>query len=195
MKKFLFAVVVAAGTLFAGNTQAQTKIGYVRIDDIVSVMPELAPEKVNLDTVGAQFVKDSIMPSIEFKQDEYNAVVAELGDTSKTITDAVKKLKFQKMQALQQELSGAEQYIQQVLQAKQQEYLRPFYAKAKKAIEAVAKKKGYAYVLNTDVFVVAPEADDISLAVVTELGIKLPEQPKTAPAAKPAAQPAKPAGK
>jgi outer membrane protein len=195
MKKFLFAVVVAAGTLFAGNTQAQTKIGYVRIDDIVSVMPELAPEKVNLDTVGAQFVKDSIMPSIEFKQDEYNAVVAELGDTSKTITDAVKKLKFQKMQALQQELSGAEQYIQQVLQAKQQEYLRPFYAKAKKAIEAVSKKKGYAYVLNTDVFVVAPEADDLSLAVIAELGIKLPEQPKTAPAAKPAVQPAKPAGK
>lgn len=183
-------MVVAAGTLFAGNTQAQTKIGYVRIDDIVSVMPELAPEKVNLDTVGAQFVKDSIMPSVQFKQDEYNAVVAELSDTTKKINEAVKKLKFQKMQELQQELSGVDNYIQQVLQAKQQEYLRPYYAKAKAAIEAVAKKKAYTYVLNTDVFVVAPAADDLSLAVVAELGIKLPEQPKTAPATKPATKPA-----
>jgi outer membrane protein len=54
--------------------------------------------------------------------------------------------------------------------------LRPYYAKAKKAIEAVAKKKGYSHVMSTDIFVVAPEADDISLAVLDELKIKLPQQ-------------------
>jgi outer membrane protein len=193
MRKFLFTAVVAASTLFAGNTQAQTKIGYVRIDDIVSVMPELGAEKVNLDTVGQQYVKDSIMPTIEYKQKEYNDKLAEFSDTTKPLSESLKKIMFQDIQKLQQELSGAEQFIQQVYQAKQQEFLRPYYTRAKKAIESVAKKKGYAYVLNTDVFVVAPEADDISLAVVSELGIKLPDQPK--PTAKPATPAAKPAGK
>ena len=48
------------------------------------------------------------------------------------------------------------------------------------------KKKGYTHVLNTDVFLVAPETDDISMAVLAELNIKLPNQPNP-DAAKPAA--------
>ena len=75
------------------------------------------------------------------------------------------------------ELQLPDSNIQQVLQAKQQEFLRPYYAKAKKAIEAVAKEKGYTHVMSTDIFLVAPDADDISLAVLAKLGIKLPNQP------------------
>ena len=84
---------------------------------------------------------------------------------------------LKEIQDLQAELSNAEAYIQQVLQAKQQEFLRPYYAKAKKAIETVAKEKGYTHVMNTDVFLVAPDADDISLLVLAKLNIKLPNQP------------------
>ena len=99
------------------------------------------------------------------------------------------------MQADKEELDGANSVIQQVLQYKQNEFLAPFYEKAQKAIEAVAKKKGYTHVMAPDVFRVAPEGDNISLAVLTELGLKLPEQPKPAPATKPATTPAKPATK
>jgi outer membrane protein len=193
MRKFLFAMVAVAGTLLAGNVNAQTKIGYIRIDDIVSVMPELAPEKVNMDTVGQQYIKDSVLPEVEYKRDEYNKKLMEYSDTTKKLSAQVKELMLKDINELQQYLGSVESGIQQILQAKQQEFLRPFYAKAKKAIEAVAKKKGYTHVMSTDTFLVAPEADDISLAVVAELGIKLPEQPK--PATKPATQPAKPAGK
>ena len=48
-----------------------TKIGYVRVNDVLGLMPELAAEKVNLDTVGQQFVKDSVMPRLNYIQDEY----------------------------------------------------------------------------------------------------------------------------
>lgn len=196
MKK-LHVLVLAFGLLMTAGASAQTKIAYIRIDDIVGVMPELDPQKVNMDTVGGQFIRDSIMPGINYKQDQYNQKIKEYSDTTKKLSDAVKKLMLQEIQDLQNELGGVDQYLQQVQQAKQQEFLRPYYAKAKKAIEQVAKEKGYTHVMSTDVFLVAPETDDISLAVLAKLGIKLPQQekPATQPATKPATQPAKPAGK
>ncbi len=193
MKKFLFVIVVAAATLFAGNVNAQTKIGYIRIDDIVGLLPELAPEKVNMDTVGAQYVRDSVLPEVEYKREEYNKKLMEYSDSTKKLSAQVKDLMLKDINELQQYLNSVDGGIQQILQAKQQEFLRPFYAKARKAIEAVAKKKGYTHVMNTETFLVAPETDDLSLAVIAELGIKLPEQPK--PGTKPAAAPTKPAAK
>ncbi len=177
MKK-LHLLIAVVGLLVAGSASAQNKIAYIRIDDIVSVMPDLAPEKVSMDTVGQQFVKDSIMPGLDYKQTQYNEKVKAYTDTTKkpAPTPQVKSLMLKEIQDLQAELSNADAYIQQVLQAKQQEFLRPYYAKAKKAIETVAKAKGYTHVMNTDVFLVAPDADDISLAVLAQLGIKLPAQ-------------------
>jgi outer membrane protein len=174
MKK-LHVLIVVAGLLMSAGASAQTKIGYIRINDIVGLMPELAPEKVNMDTVGAQFVKDSIMPSLNYKQSQYNDKLKEYTDTVKNSAQ-VRGLIGQELQSLQTELNGADNYIQQVLQERQTEFLKPYYAKAKKAIEQVAKEKGYTHVLSTDVFLVAPEADDLSLAVLAKLNIKLPNQ-------------------
>lgn len=191
MKK-LQVLIVAAGLLMAGSASAQTKIAYIRIDDIVGMMPELAPEKVTMDTVGQKFVQDSIMPGLNYKQSQYNDKLKELNDTVKN-NATVRKVILGELQDLQTELNGADQYIQQVLQAKQAEFLRPYYAKAKKAIEAVAKEKGYTHVLSSDVFLIAPEGDDISLAVLTKLGIKL--KPQDNPATNPIKPGTKPTGK
>ncbi len=174
MKK-LYVLIVTAGVLLSAGASAQTKIGYIRINDIVGLMPELAPEKVNMDTVGAQFVKDSIMPAFTYKQNQYNDKLKEYADTVKNSAQ-VRALIAKELGDLQQELNGADSYIQQVLQERQTEFLKPFYAKAKKAIEQVAKEKGYTHVFSTDVFLVAPEADDLSLPVLTKLNIKLPNQ-------------------
>ena len=43
MKKFITLGLVAVSMLFlAGSSQAQTKIGYVSADEIISLMPEAA---------------------------------------------------------------------------------------------------------------------------------------------------------
>jgi outer membrane protein len=173
MKK-LNVVVVALVMLIAGNSAtAQTKFGYIRIDDIVGLMPEL--QKLNLDTVGQQFIKDSVLPRLEYVQGEYSRKMTDLNDTTKSA--AVRGQILKDLQEYKQELDGAEQIIQQVQQYKQQELLKPYYAKAKKAIDAVAKKKGYTHVVSSDVFLVAPEADDLSLSVLAELKIELPKNP------------------
>jgi outer membrane protein len=180
MKKFL-TVVFAACLLIMGQVDAQTKIGYIRIDDIVGLLPELAQDKVNIDTVGQKFVNDSIMPNIRYKQEEYTNKLKDYADSTKP--KSVRDIIAKDLSSLQEELSGADNYIQQVLRYKQQEFLAPYYSKVKKAIETVSKKKGYTHILSTDVFLVAPETDDISLAVLEELKIKLPQ---TNPGTKPA---------
>lgn len=186
MKK-LQVLVVVAGLLIAGSAAAQTKIGYIRIDDIVGLMPELSRQKIDLDTVGQQYVRDSVMPEITYKQTQYNEKLAQLSDTVK-YSAAVRTVILKDIQGLQEELQGAEQFIQQVLQAKQQQFLQPYYVKAKNAIDAVAKKKGYTHVLNTDVFLVAPATDDLSESVLAELKIPLPKQNTPAAGTKPPAK-------
>ena len=173
MKK-LHALFVVAGLLIAGVASAQTKIAYIRIDDIVGVMPELGRDKINMDTVGQKYVTDSIMPRLNYVQSEYTRKVTELQDTTKSkgVRDAILK----DLQNYKDELDGADALIQQAQQFYQQELLKPYYAKAKKAIEQVAKEKGYTHVLSSDIFLVAPTADDISLLVLDKLGIKLPNQ-------------------
>ena len=190
MKK-LKLVAVLAVLLVSGVASAQTKIAYIRIDDIVGVMPELARTRVNMDTVGQKFVEDSIMPRLNYVQSEYQRKLQEYTDTTKakTVRDQI----LRDLQAYKEELDAADNLVQQALQYKQQEYLKPYYTKARKAIETVAKKKGYTHVLSTDIFLVAPDADDISYAVLDELKIKLPNQP-AAGGAKPAGTTPKPGG-
>jgi outer membrane protein len=187
MKKLQVLAVVAV-LLIAGTASAQTKIAYIRIDDIVGLMPELAPAKVNMDTVGQKYIQDSVLPRYNFLENEYNRKLADFSDTTKPA--AVRGEILKSLQADKQELDGFDAVVQQVQQYKQQELLRPYYAKAKKAIDAVAKRKGYTHVFNTDVFLVAPEADDLSLSVLAELGIKPPAQKPSAPGAGAGTKPA-----
>ncbi|MFM7671497.1 MAG: OmpH family outer membrane protein [Bacteroidota bacterium] len=174
MKKTLLilALIVLGATL--QESYAQTKIGYVSLDQVVGYMPELAPEKFKKDTVGQQFVKDSIMPRLNYIQSEYQKKLQEYTDTTKP--KSVRDIIGKELQSYQDELSQADAFIQEVLQYKQQEFLGPFYAKAQKAVESVAKKKGYAYVVTPQAFLVAPEQDNLLVPVLTELGIKIPAQ-------------------
>lgn len=173
MKKFITAFVIVSGLFMTSVTAEAQKIGYIRIDDIVSVMPEV--QKVNLDTVGQKFIQDSVLPRYNYIQSEYNRKMADLSDTVKNPL-SVRTQIMKELQDDQAELNNAQNVIQQVQQFKQSEFLKPYYEKAKKAIDQVAKEKGYTYVLSTDVFVVAPEGDDITLAVLAKLNIKLPAQ-------------------
>lgn len=191
MKKLHVIAVVTVLLIAAGNNaSAQTKIGYTRIDDIVGVMPDL--QKVDLDTVGNQYLKDSVQPKVERLNSEYLRKFEDYKDSVKN-SKAVRELIAQEIRDIQNELSSVDGYVQQVRQFKQQEFLKPYYKKAKDAIDAVAKKGGYTHIISSDVFLLAPDADDISMKVLAELKIELPKQP--APGTNPGAGTKPPATK
>jgi hypothetical protein len=49
--------MVARGVMVSAGVSAQNKVGYIRINDIVGLMPELAPEKVKYGYSGSAIRK------------------------------------------------------------------------------------------------------------------------------------------
>jgi len=179
MKKIAVILSLAFGLMITTTTNAQNKIGYISIDQVVSLMP------INQDTMNAfvqKFLVDSVQPQIEYLQGEYNRKYAQLVDTS--TKDAVRKTILAEVQDLEQQLQGVESAVQQIRQAKQNEYLEPYYTKAVDALKEVSKANGYSYVLGKETLLVAPPGDDLLPLVAKKLGLKLPEEKPAAGGAK-----------
>jgi outer membrane protein len=174
MKK-LFAVAALAFGMFGAS--AQTKIGYINTDELISIMPEAAKadgelkeyqqsliqqgQEINKDAdeKTAQFIKDSLKMSASMKEIKRNEIV-------QLITKA----------------QNWNQTAQDMYNAKAAEKVDPIRKKALDAINAVAKEKGFSYVLDasTSVLLVFPPGDDLMPFVRTKLGIKdTPIAPKT----------------
>jgi outer membrane protein len=171
MKKLKLFLLIAA-LITAGITMAQTKIGYIRIDDMVSLMPEVP----RIDTLVTIYRTDSLA-------NEYNTLIqlyqfkdSVYRDSIHKAPDAVRKQIEGELPGLIYQIQNWQSLSQQAVENKQGELLQPVYKKVYDAIRAVAKEKGYTHVFNKDVFLVAPEGDDMLAAVAAKLKVKLPAQ-------------------
>lgn len=176
MKKFItLGLITMAIFCLSNTTKAQVKLGYISTDEIMILMPEAA----KVDTQLNQY-QQSLYVNAQDKQNAFNDAVAKFYKDSATMNPSLKEVKRNELQKQVQELSGAEQTIQQQMQQKQQELLGPVQKKLLNAIQEVAKENGYTYVLPKEALLVAPPGDDISALVKKKLGIKAPT-PKTTP--------------
>ena len=170
MKKIISLVVIACGLLAAINANAQ-KIGYIRIDDIVSLMPEAA----KIDTQLQVYQRDSLNQTLNNIVQEYQYKDSMLTkvDTSKTPKQVLNQLRTD-VNVLAYQIQNWQTLAGQAYENKQQQLLAPLYNKAITAVRTVAKEKGYAYVVSKDAFLVAPDGDDLLPAVASKLGVKIP---------------------
>jgi outer membrane protein len=166
MKKLIAAGIMAFGIFSAS---AQSKIGYIDTDELISLMPEAAKADAYLkeyqvslvqqgqdinkeaDEKAAQFMKDSLKMTPDMKETRRNEIVA-----------------------LIQKAQNWSQTAQDMYNQKGQEMIAPIRKKASEAIEAVAKEKGYGYVFDTasSVLLVKPAGDNLLPFVKAWLGIK-----------------------
>ncbi|MBI1287479.1 MAG: hypothetical protein GC178_07850 [Flavobacteriales bacterium] len=170
MKNLLLVLVLVA----SGVSAMAQNIGYADINAILSVMPE--NEKINEDL---QIYATGLQKRLEDSKTQLDAIVAEFnkvlaaGDTAKALEYQKKGLELDK--ELQKASAAAEQQLAQ----KRGELLQPVLQRIRGAMEVVAKKKGFEYVMNsvdgsgTSILLWGPEGHDITRAVVDELGIKL----------------------
>lgn len=168
MKKLLLGAVMAFGILSAS---AQTKIGYINTDELMSIMPEAAKINADLNEYQASLQQQGLALKVELdkKVEQYNLDSSKLSSSMKEIRrDELVKL-YSRLQNYDQE---AQEKAQQYAQAK----IGPIKIKALDAIKAVAKEKGYTYVLDeaTSALLVMPPGDNLLPAVKTKLGIKDP---------------------
>jgi outer membrane protein len=169
MKKFVIIAFVAVSGLFSVNAMAQSKVAHINAQALIAAMPEAKKAETDLQTYAQSLEADG-----KALVDEYTKKMKEFDEKAATMTDNVKEIKTREIQDAQKRIQDYRDNAEQKVQAKQQELLKPIYDKARKAIEDVAKEKGYGYVIDSSagLLLVSPAADDILTPVKTKLGIK-----------------------
>jgi outer membrane protein len=174
MNKFKLFLCAAAVTLAANSVNAQAqKAGYFSVEQMVSIMPEIG----KIDTALQKYQADSINGEFKSLIEEYNYKdsIVNKTDTTKVPASVLRKHR-EDLQAIAYQVQNWQQISQQAMQAKQQEYLRPVYARIMDALRAVSKESGYTHVYNTEALLVAPPGDDMLPLVAKKLKITLPNQ-------------------
>ncbi|MEI7963863.1 MAG: OmpH family outer membrane protein [Chitinophagaceae bacterium] len=174
MKKLIVAAVMAFGMLSAS---AQTKIGYIDTDELIGSMPEVSKIDTELKEYQASLIQQG-----QDKAKDADDKAAQFVKDSIKMTPSMKEIKRGEIVALYQEVQNWNQIAQDKYNQKAQEKIAPIKAKAFEAINAVAKEKGYSYVIDasTSVLLVKPAGDDLMPFVKAKLGIKeTPAKPLT----------------
>jgi len=182
MNKIKIFLVAAVLLVMAGSAQAQ-KTGYIRVDDVVRLMPETAKLQATLES----YQKDSLQPRFNYTLSEFQRKDSIVNGKDSLKTPAAARAKMrEEMQQDMYELQNWQQISQQLIQSKQDQLLEPIYSKAIEAIQTVAKENGYAYVYTKDALLVAPPADDLLPLVAKKLNLTIPGAPKASASNTPA---------
>jgi outer membrane protein len=169
MKKIVSVIAVAFVTMLTTNyANAQTKIGYISLGELISSMPE----SKKADTAFNDFRNSLQQQLVEYQNEFYEQdSILKSRDTLK-FTKPQLEVKKRNLIDLQIKLQGFNDQAQQQMQQKQQELLAPIQKKATEAIQTVAKENGYTYVLSKEALFASPAGDDLMPLVKKKLGLR-----------------------
>jgi len=164
LKSFLLILFVSVSFVLSAQ-----KTAFIDLDSLLSVMPEMTEAK----KVSADHYKQ-LETTLTAMQKELNDKLAEYQANEKVYTELIKTTKQKELQDLNQRIQDFQVQAQTDFQKKNDDLTKPINEKAKKAIEKIAKMKGYKMVIDSSVGVLlyTEPADDIFNAVKAELGVK-----------------------
>ena len=163
MKKIIIAMMLVLPMVASAQ-----KFGHINTQELFAQMPEVAQVKLKMDTIQNQYETQlaSMNEEIQKKVQDYQAQEA-------TMADAIKQIRQQELQEMQQRIQLFYQTAEQDIQKKQQELLAPVHEKMAKAIKAVGERENYTYIFDSAAMVhIGADAIDATPAVKKELGIK-----------------------
>lgn len=169
MKRFLsIALCCLFLSFFANNGQAQNKIGYISLQELITAMPEYKQAEKEL----AEFGNALNELAIDYRS-EYNTKDSIFKADSTSWSKAMRDVKRQELRDLGIKVINFQQEANQKMEQKEQELLVPIQQKAVTTTQTVAKENGYAYVLSKESLISFPASDDLLPLVAKKMGIKL----------------------
>lgn len=148
---------------------AQTKVGTVDVNLILSKLPELKNVQEDVDAYGAKLDID-----LNKKLEAYNKEVEVYKAGEATYTEAEKTSKQKSIVALEQDLNKFQQNGDKLMTLKRNEALSPLYNKIGAVLESISKAQGYTQILQINQNIVYfDENFDLTLAVLKDLGIEI----------------------
>ena len=173
-----FCIALIVGMSFSeGQAQMQEeKIGYVNPQAILQKMPEMKAVQQRMQNFIQKKREDIADQNQKLEQQ-----IQEYSQKQSVMSEQAKKKEEERLGKLQADMQTAQRDAQQAIQEKQQELVGPLYSEINKGIDAVAKRMGLSYVLNTtttngDIIILyasqeAQNKYDITDQVMAELGI------------------------
>jgi Skp family chaperone for outer membrane proteins len=180
MKKVLVACAAfALSLLFSNNTQAQTKIGYFNEEDVLSLYPNIQQK---MDTVLNKYIIDSLKPDYDYALSEMMRLDSSYKADSAKITPSQRTAMQKDLLRNRSTIVNWQQYQNQMVQQKQNLFLKPYMDKILAAFQEVVTEQKYTHVLNKSAIIIAPPADDLSIRIAMKLKLLSKEQEENAKA-------------
>jgi len=154
--------------LFSISMIAQSKVGTVNVNEILSKLPELT----TVETAVAAY-KSGLEKTLNEKVSIYKTKLDLYKKNADTYSDITKKTMGEELYNLENDIKIFQQNGSQLTQIKQDDLLRPLYKKISDMIAIIAKEQKYTQILTVDgnEFAYADEKFDITTIVKTKLGI------------------------
>ncbi|MBD2757409.1 OmpH family outer membrane protein [Spirosoma validum] len=187
MKKIIRLSLQASVLLMTCLTlQAQSeRVGFVRIDYIVSQMPASKQVESQLNVQQTQAETE-----LKRLQKEFDEKYASYQKTGAQLSESVRKDRETELQNLQTRIQEFSRSAQESLQKKYGQLMSPVLSKVQLAIDSVAKQNGYRFILNSPSngssnILYASEENNITDLVIKRLGITpVPSEPASATSTK-----------
>lgn len=172
MKFKIITLLIAFSSII---TIAQTKVGTIDSDYILSIMPE-AVTVVNMQK---EYGK-KLDSSFSIKVDEYKLKLEDYKAKEKGLSDLMKKVSQQELMELEKDIQKYQKNGNTLMQLKTDELMRPLYKKLNDAISEVSKANGYTQILTStgNQFAYIDERFDITDLVIKKLGITVKQSDK-----------------
>ena len=163
MKKIIIALMLIAPMALSAQ-----KFGHVNTQELFAQMPEVAQIRLKMDTIQSQY--EAQLASMN---EEFQKKVQDYQTQEATMAEAIKQIRQQELQEMQQRIQLFYQTAEQDIQKQQQDLLTPVHERMAKAIKAVGEREGYTYIFDSAAMVhIGSDAIDAMPSVKKELGIK-----------------------
>ncbi|MCR9172726.1 MAG: OmpH family outer membrane protein [bacterium] len=164
MKRILLVFFIA----IAANFSFGQKTGHINTLELIDKMPEKAQAQEKLNNL--QIETDAMLKELVVKYTNLGMDIEEQGETWSAVILQMKKNELLRME---QTIQDAKILAEKEFVYKEQELLAPILDKALAAIETVAEKRGYDYVIDTAAgsTLLSPKEHDLMEDVLTELGL------------------------
>ncbi|NIG57399.1 OmpH family outer membrane protein [Chitinophaga sp. Cy-1792] len=164
--RYLYCLVALC--LFSLGASAQ-KTAYLNFQQLVSLMPESKKAADSLQKYADQLNNDG-----QIMVAEYTKKLVDFDSTGSKLPQNQQEIKVAELKQMQANIQEYKYKVEDKLAAREQELLLPIVNKAKEALKALIKEKGYSLLIDNsrDVVVVANDADDLMPAAKAKLGLK-----------------------
>jgi len=151
---------------------AQTKVGSIDVDYVISQMPELTGVQKQVEDYGKELDSD-----LQSQLLAYQGAIEKYKLDEVTLTINEKKVRQDSILVMENDINKFRQNGNQLIVLKQEEYLKPLYEKVGIALEKVAAAGGYTQVFTrNNNLVYVDNRFDLTIMVLKELGIEYKEE-------------------